>query len=147
MTKKAVIFDVDGTIANNEHRVHHLKETPKNWDAFFSKQSDDPPYLPMIAVAQAMSNAGHSIIICTARHNKHAEETILWMEKHNMPWDEFYSRDEGDRTNDDIMKRELLQRMRKHGHDPFLVFDDRDRLVKMWRKEGLMCCQPNYGDF
>jgi len=27
------------------------------------------------------------------------------------------------------------------------VFDDRDKVVKMWRNQGLRCCQVAEGDF
>ena len=30
---------------------------------------------------------------------------------------------------------------------PTLVFDDRDRVVAVWRKHGIRCCQVAPGDF
>ena len=29
-----IIVDIDGTLANVEHRVHHLLKSPKDWDSF-----------------------------------------------------------------------------------------------------------------
>ena len=50
MKKEAIIFDLDGTIANISHRVHHLKgyENPDgswnkkaNWSKFHDSISED----------------------------------------------------------------------------------------------------------
>jgi len=29
------VFDLDGTLANIDHRLHFIKTKPKNWPAFF----------------------------------------------------------------------------------------------------------------
>ena len=46
--KKIVICDIDGTIANNDHRQHYL-EGKKDWEGFFSELESmnfyDPPKL------------------------------------------------------------------------------------------------------
>ena len=42
---KVWVFDIDGTLADNEHRMHHL-DGKKEWDAFFAKQHLDEPYQP-----------------------------------------------------------------------------------------------------
>ena len=41
MKKKAVIFDIDGTSANGEHREHYLQHSPKDWKGFFSEMKKD----------------------------------------------------------------------------------------------------------
>ena len=52
-----------------------------------------------------------------------------------------------DYRSDDIVKKEMLDEMRAIGYNPTLVFDDRDRVVKMWRENGLRCFQVAEGDF
>ena len=52
-----------------------------------------------------------------------------------------------DNRPDDIVKKELLDKMREEGYNPILVFDDRDSVVKMWRENGIPTFQVNYGDF
>ena len=37
---KIVLCDIDGTVANNDHRQHLLRNY-KDWDKFFSKLSED----------------------------------------------------------------------------------------------------------
>jgi hypothetical protein len=56
-------------------------------------------------------------------------------------------RAEKDYRADDIIKGELLDRIISDGWRPWLVVDDRDRVVKMWRDRGLLCLQCAPGDF
>ena len=39
---KIVLCDIDGTIANNDHRQHYL-EDKKDWDGFFAELINDAP--------------------------------------------------------------------------------------------------------
>ena len=52
-----------------------------------------------------------------------------------------------DRRADDIVKGELLARMRADHFKPGLAIDDRRRVVDMWRSEGIVCAQVAEGDF
>ena len=45
------------------------------------------------------------------------------------------------------MKEEIYDQYIKDKYNVAAVFDDRDRVVKMWRDKGLLCCQVYYGDF
>ena len=57
-------------------------------------------------------------------------------------------RDEGDYTPDDELKAQWYENMLiEDRHRIKGVFDDRDRVVKMWRSKGLTCFQVGYGDF
>lgn len=53
----------------------------------------------------------------------------------------------GDHRPDDIVKREILDQMRADGWRPVMAFDDRARVVKMWREAGIPCAQVAEGDF
>jgi hypothetical protein len=56
-------------------------------------------------------------------------------------------RTEGDHRSDDIVKKEIYEKRIAPWYDVVAVFDDRDKVVKMWRDLGLLCCQVYYGDF
>jgi hypothetical protein len=56
-------------------------------------------------------------------------------------------RPEGERREDCEVKRELLAQIRADGYNPVMVFEDRDRVVAMWREEGLRCLQVAPGNF
>ena len=40
---KAVIFDIDGTLADCSHRLHHVTGDKRDWNKFFAEMSEDPP--------------------------------------------------------------------------------------------------------
>ena len=43
--------------------------------------------------------------------------------------------------------KELYEKYIKDSYNVLCVFDDRQKVVDMWREEGLLCCQVYYGDF
>lgn len=36
-----VVFDLDGTLADGDHRLHHITGETKDWRAFFAACGDD----------------------------------------------------------------------------------------------------------
>lgn len=147
-----VIFDLDGTLADLTHRRHFVMVKPKNWPAFFEGISEDTPIEPIARIARLMA-LGNRVIICSGRYEDLRESSEAWLKKHvwgengALYHDAMYMRANGDYRGDDIVKEELLDRILADGYKPELVFDDRDRVVKMWRARGIVCCQCNYGDF
>lgn len=147
-TVDCVIFDVDGTIANCDHRRHWLLHTPRNWKAFNARIYDDEPIDEVCFIAQCFNKLNVPIVIATARSEDVHEITKKWItEKAQIKFDAFYGRSADDYRDDDIVKEEFLYTMRSDGWNPLIVFDDRDKVVKMWRKNGLRTCQVDYGDF
>lgn len=144
-----IVFDLDGTIALDLHRSHLLKEEPKKWDEYFSLCISDEPNHPIIAVAQALKRDGHRVELWTGRIDRVKEETIQWMKFHELfrVFSSVRMREEFDRTEDTELKREWLRQSRALGNDVTLVFEDRQRVVDMWRSEGVVCCQVAPGNF
>lgn len=58
-----------------------------------------------------------------------------------------YLRDDGDMRPDDIVKEELLAKIRADGYKPTIAFDDRNQVVNKWRELGINCYQVRAGDF
>lgn len=145
---KAVIFDVDGTLADCEHRRKYIAEKPKDYESFYHPANviQDPVIEPIAKLVRTLA-PHHYILIVTARRFEDKEVTIQWLEQHNIPWHALYIREQGDRRRDEIFKKEVLDEIRAAGYNVELVFDDRDRVVKMWRDQGLTCLQVAPGDF
>jgi predicted secreted acid phosphatase len=144
---KTYIFDIDNTIANNEHRIHHLLQEPKNWDQWHKEHHLDTPYWEIIDLLNMAIDNGIKIVLCTGRDSMCREDTIEWLKEHNIYYDDLYMRPLGHREDDSEVKRKLLKQIREDGYDPVLVFEDRDRVVEMWREEGLRCLQVAPGNF
>jgi len=144
---KCYICDIDGTIANTEHRIHYITNGHKDWKAWHANSHKDEPINEVVELLHLAHNAGIAIVLCTARDEMCRQDTVEWLTYFSIPYDELYMRKLGDRRDDDIVKFELLEQIYEAGYEPTLVLDDRDRVVKMWRAAGLRCLQVAPGDF
>lgn len=152
-----IIFDLDGTLADCEHRRHLVNgrsrgETPQ-WDEFYRRCVYDEPIIPMVFTCKTMALA-HNIEIWSGRSLAVLNETTEWLDKYlrfngDMPaWNELRMRPVGDTTPDDQLKERWLKEHAAAGKEPIdLVFDDRKKVVDMWRRNGIMCAQVAPGDF
>lgn len=144
---KAIIVDMDGTVADCEHRRYHLDTN--NWPGFFGSMADDGIFEHTIEVVRAMRTAGYKVLIVTARpdENDYKQVTQDWLKANGIVYDGFYMRRGGDYRKDNLVKEEILHQIIDDGYDPVMAFDDRDQVVKMWRENGIPCLQVNEGDF
>lgn len=145
---KTYIFDIDGTIANTDHRVHHLNGDKKNWKGWYKEAHNDVPYWEIVDIMAMAYASGIKNVLCTGREDSARQATIDWLKNHDIYfYDALYMRPTGDRRDDTVVKKELLDKIRKDGYDPVCVFEDRDRVVKMWREEGIRCLQVKPGEY
>lgn len=144
--KKAVIFDIDGTIAEINHRLHHIQKEPKDWDKFQEDCGQDEPISPMINLAHIFDRMGFTIILCTGRMEKSYDKTSAWLNFHGMPYHRIHMRQNANYESDTIVKKRMLDHITKD-HDVFMVFEDRDRVVQMYRNNGITCLQVADGAY
>ncbi len=140
---KIVLCDIDGTIADLSHRIHHISNGRRNYDAFHDGCVDDKPIWQIIDLVKALAAQGYHIIFVSGRTDRIREETTRWLLFHELGGYLVYMRSAGDYRKDDIVKRELLHRILEDlkitKGDIDFVIDDRNSVVKMWRDEGLIC--------
>jgi uncharacterized HAD superfamily protein len=149
------VFDIDGTIADCSHRIHHISEEfddfrmkrKKDWDAFFAACHADAPIFHIIGLVTTLHDADQSIVYVSGRSDQCRDATEAWLREHGLPDAPLYMRKAGDHRPDDIVKGELLDQLLADGHKPIMAFDDRNRVVKMWRERGIPCAQVAEGDF
>lgn len=145
-----IIFDLDGTLADCSHRLHWIQNKPKNWKAFFAGMEHDAPIEPTITIAQSLYGSYNNLIFCTGRPESSRAATRLWLVMHVGDWVyncPLYMRLDHDHRQDYVMKEELLSIMKKDGFDPKVAFEDRDQVVDMWRRNGLICYQVDKGAY
>ena len=150
--RKAIIVDIDGTLA--------LRNNRSPFD--YNKACGDTADFRMCNIIASLieSEENYEVFFLTGREDtgncrKITEE---WIDTHVytklghngfLPEDNWtlLMRPEGEDRSDEIIKKEIWEAKIKPWYDVVAVFDDRDRVVKMWRNEGLLCLQPYYGDF
>lgn len=139
---RTVICDIDGTLANLDHRLHHVKpkEGKVDWDAFFEAAKDDVIIEPIRMLVVALRSR-YQIALVTGRPEKTKAATKLWLGRECVPYDALYMRPDGDTRADYIVKEEILDKMLAAGHEVQMVIDDRQTVVDMWRRRGLVCLQ------
>lgn len=155
---RAIICDIDGTIADCRHRLRHvLPGAKRDWDKFFAEMSADTVIEPVRdLVWQAVAQGDWetiALVFSTGRPENYRQETESWLRAagfhvggESLPYQRLYMRPSGDTRADHVVKREMLDRIRADGYDPFIVIDDRPSVVAMWREAGLVCLQAAPGE-
>ena len=140
------VFDIDGTLADVTHRLHHIKRKPKNWDKFFAASADDKAIAHICDLAHHLS-AIKPVVFVSGRSDQVRRETEDWLEREVGQRGPLYMRKARDTRPDYIVKAELLDALMGDGYEPIMAFDDRDQVVKMWRAKGIPCAQVAEGNF
>lgn len=141
MTKRAVIVDIDGTLALRPER-----EGVRNWFDW-ARVGEDDPNPPVVELVQVLYDRYH-LILMSGRDAVCRPETERWLADNEVPYDALYMRPEKDNRKDSIVKKELYHEHVDGVYDVAWVVDDRDQVVRMWRDElGLTVLQCADGDF
>ena len=152
--KPLYIFDLDSTLANASHRQPLLdnKEDPDRWRKFYAACLDDEPIGPTIRT-MAMLAEYADIWIFSGRSDEVRIKTVHWLWRYTHFYPEMLDtalvmRPAGDTTADDDLKRQWLLSMLEEDRERLVAtFDDRDRVVAMWRANGIQCFQVAPGNF
>jgi uncharacterized HAD superfamily protein len=146
MTEKRrdVIVDIDGTLADVTHRLHHVRGPRKKWKKFFALMSEDKPIREVIARVQEMAK-DHRIYVVSGRPDDYRDVTVEWLKLHDVPYEALYMRKAGDYRTDDVVKQEILDRhFDKQNIE--LVIEDRPRVIRMWESNGLKVLDVGTGE-
>jgi len=135
------LFDLDGTLALKGDR------SPYDW----SRVGEDLPNAPVVAVHDALLGVkgGAAVGYVSGRMEQCRVQTAEWLLEHTVQTVimRLWMRPDGDMRPDQEVKQEIYHRDIEPRYDVQGVFDDRDRVVKMWRALGLPCFQVAEGDF
>jgi hypothetical protein len=142
------IFDLDGTLADIRHRRHFVEGEKKDWRAFFAACVDDEPMRGVITTLNMLSSLA-DIWIWSGRSDEVELETLSWLGRHCEKWPaKVRMRRAGDHQPDEKLKASWLAEMSDHDRGRLVaIFEDRDRMVKLWRDNGIQCFQVAPGDF
>ena len=152
--KPLYIFDLDGTLALIAHRRRFVEGLRKDWQAFYAACDLDEPNWPVIHTMDRLLQAGAEVWLFSGRSDEVREKTVAWLARYTsfMSFDltpsVLHMRRAGNYTLDDQLKREWLDSMLVEDRQRLVAaFDDRDRLVRMWRDAGVTCFQVAPGEF
>lgn len=176
-----IIFDLDGTLADCEHRRHFVdssklgtKEDYERWITPFIESRTCPKWKPdwrsfyeacdkdkVISQTKSlfdfigMNGYPHKLQIWSGRCESVREKTKAWLRKYSFAYAchefdiEIKMRPIGDSTPDDVLKEKWLDEALASGKTIDYVFDDRPKVVRMWRRRGIFVfnCLQHDGEF
>jgi hypothetical protein len=143
-----IIVDIDGTVAKMGDRLNYIKQTPKDWNSFYSHCDEDLPVFNIISLVKTLSSS-HNIIFCTGRSETIKEKTKQWLEKYfgsSFQYD-LLMRKEKDYRPDYIVKPELLKNAGLTPDKVTAILEDRTNVVLSYRALGYTCLQVAEGDY
>ena len=148
--KTTVIFDLDGTLALVDKRREIAKKPNGkiDFDIFYDPQyiELDEPNSFVIELAKMYKRNGYEIVIVSGRSDRTKEATERWLEKYGILYDRMIMRKRKNFKPDNELKERWLEKYL----DPdniHVVVDDRQRVVDMWRRNGLDVFQVANGNF
>lgn len=146
-----ILVDIDGTLADIEHRRHHVRQEKKNWTAFFAEMGDDR--FRQEVWSQVQKEKGNhrecGVILVSARNESHRDQTERWLRRNGLfgghEYFTLFMRRDGDSREDSLVKQEILDTFFKKERI-VKVFDDRPRVLRMWANNGLRTVDVGTGE-
>ncbi|MEV4129030.1 polynucleotide kinase [Nocardia sp. NPDC049707] len=135
----AYIWDIDGTVA------HMTGCSPYD----YSRVSEDEPDPYVRALFWDIQEAQPMIrrLFVSGRSDDCRNVTAKWLPSKGFNSDELFMCKAGDDRDDAVVKLEIFNEHIRDNYNVLGVFDDRDRVVSMWRRLGLKCFQKASGGF
>lgn len=132
--KMGIICDLDGTLAWMCDRSHY--------DFYLALKDTANPFLTCIL---KLLPSDIMVFFVSGRTPRDGDEnggravSELWIESLNLPCDwQLLMRQDGDFRSDDIVKKEIFDKLRTDNPDiNWMCFDDRHDVVDMWRQNGV----------
>lgn len=128
------MFDLDGTLTDVRHRLHHLQRRPQAWDAFFAAAQHDPPLGTGVALALE-SAVDCEVVYVTGRPERCRQDTVDWLAEQGLPRGELAMRRPDDRRPARIAKVALLRRLAR-GRVVAVVVDDDEQVCDAYEAQG-----------
>lgn len=122
------------------------------WDKFYELCDHDLPNDTVIQLYKMFTiDISHdwSVYIFSGRSEVVRQKTTQWLRKYGifgMDTSSLFMRPKDDFTPDDELKKKWLEQI-GGAQRVFCVFDDRDKVVEMWRSMGITCFQVAPGNF
>ncbi|MGE0795794.1 MAG: hypothetical protein AB7O29_10705 [Acidimicrobiia bacterium] len=141
----AVVFDVDGVLADASARQHHLVGPGRrDWQAFFAAAGADTVIEEVARLAELIDPA-FTLVLLTARPTTILDITVEWLIRYGLRWDLLVMRPAADYLPSPDAKRLAVRELRAAGFDLRLAVDDDRRNVDMFHAEGIPCVYNHSG--
>lgn len=121
--KRALFIDIDGVLANIDHRLKYIQGDHKDYDKFYgAEMAKDEPITQMIEWVTELTRTSATVAFITGRPERTREVTKLWLKEHcldlivksfhgnpSAPSVNIHMREDGDHRESSIVKSELVR--------------------------------------
>lgn len=138
----AVIFDVDGTLADVSPYLHYIRNVnndpnfKKDFDKFHAESINALPNYEVVEMLNHAFFDQKHVIIVTSRRETWRGVTSYWLAKNDIGHHALYMRKDGDFRPDYEVKSEILGRIKKHWNVTHAV-DDNPAVLRLWFEHGI----------
>jgi phosphoglycolate phosphatase-like HAD superfamily hydrolase len=137
--RTAVIFDMDGTLADVSSIRHYL--TPnvhhgKDFNLFHAESVSVPPHSHVVNAAQIAHMLGHAVLVVTARKHMWRHHTAWWLAMHDVPSDMLMMRGNKDQRKDYEVKKDML-RIIQQAYNIIHAWDDNPNIIRLWKENDI----------
>ncbi len=145
-----VVFDLDGTLADVRHRMHHIRPDPpvdpmtgkkvkRRFDLFHHACVDDGLIGPVAYFYNRfVADPVATVVVLSGRDHATYDKTVDWFKRNGLALPDEIILKQGDQHTPDVEQKRLhADRLEaKYGRPIDMVFEDRDRVVQMWKDRG-----------
>lgn len=145
-----VVFDLDGTIADVRHRMHYIRPDPpvdpvtnkkvkRRFDLFHHACVDDGVIEPVAYFYRKFcADPDVTVVVLSGRDFATHDKTVQWFNDNDLPLPDEMHLKQGDQHLPDVEQKRTRANLieRKYGRPIDMVFEDRDRVVAMWKERG-----------
>ena len=140
--KEGIIVDIDGTLADVDHRLHFIKgdkdSGKRDWKSFFKAAEKDEAFAHMKFVNNLVMGMGKlPVILVTGRPENLRKDTTEWLKNHDIHYHQLHMRPSIDRSPDFECKKRIYEVDILPFWNIHFVFEDRLAVAKMWREQNL----------
>lgn len=136
---RAVLWDLDGTLADDRARAHHVEVEAgkaRDWESYFDAIEEDPPIAASIAILGALRKDGLRVVYLTGRPEYTRAKTERWLKANGLDeYDLLLMRPEGDRRAAGDFKVEVVASLREK-YELVCAFEDRIDVAESLRRAG-----------
>jgi uncharacterized HAD superfamily protein len=134
---ETVVFDLDGTLADNMTWEKHHKGKNGKHPKFAAEALEVGTNKDMIGKLHEANQDGKNVVILTARSAHYRDETKKWLAKNGVSYDALVMRPSDNLSSDKKVKRELLEEDILPKFDVQKAYDDKKKNRKMFDKLGI----------
>ena len=146
--KPAALFDLEGTLSNNNHRQQFLpaddlppEQATLAWDDYYKMLPYDAAFPQVIKYCNSLPAQGIRVVITTGVPNKFRGMVKQWLAQHRVKFRQILMRRDDDHSPNAVLKQGMLRlTATRFGYTPIIAVDDLAKSLKMYHRHGVPQC-------